>query len=413
MPFTMRIELPQVGESVTEGVIGRWLKRVGDPVERYDALVEVTTDKVNMEMPAPASGVLTRILVDEGAVVPMGAVIAEMDVEGDVVRAPPEPSPPAREPTAIDRTGVLLTDVAPVGPTGSGGPISSPPATPTRYSPAVRRLAEQHDVDLSKVTGTGIQGRVTRADVQAHVDAVPQQAAPSHDGDEERMPLSPVRRIIADNMVRSFSRIPQAWGVWETDVTGLVRLREAVRDEVRMRLGVNLTYLAFVLHAVADSLKENPLLNSSWGDNEIVVKRRINIGVAVAAPSGLVVPVIRDADGLTVTGLAEAVDRVTRRAREDRLRIEDVQGGTFTVNNTGALGSVVSRPLVNHPQAAILATEAVVQRPVVLDDAVAIRSMMNLCLTFDHRILDGSEAAAFAGSVKRRLEAVGPDTPIG
>jgi 2-oxoisovalerate dehydrogenase E2 component (dihydrolipoyl transacylase) len=412
MPFTMRIELPQVGESVTEGVIGRWLKRVGDPVERYDALVEVTTDKVNMEMPAPASGVLTRILVDEGAVVPMGAVIAEMDVEGDVVQAPPEPSPPAREPTAIDRTGVLLTDVAPVGPTGSGGPISSPPATPARYSPAVRRLAEQHDVDLSKVTGTGIQGRVTRADVQAHVDAVPQQAAPSHDGDEERMPLSPVRRIIADNMVRSSSRIPQAWGVWETDVTGLVRLREAVRDEVRMRLGVNLTYLAFVLHAVADSLKENPLLNSSWGDNEIVVKRRINIGVAVAAPSGLVVPVIRDADGLTVTGLAEAVDRLTRSAREDRLRIEDVQGGTFTVNNTGALGSVVSRPLVNHPQAAILATEAVVQRPVVLNDAVAIRSMMNLCLTFDHRILDGSEAAAFAGSVKRRLEAVGPDTPI-
>ena len=412
MPFTMRIELPQVGESVTEGVIGRWLKRVGDPVERYDALVEVTTDKVNMEMPAPASGVLTRILVDEGAVVPMGAVIAEMDVEGDVVQAPPEPSPPAREPTAIDRTGVLLTDVAPVGPTGSGGPISSPPATPARYSPAVRRLAEQHDVDLSKVTGTGIQGRVTRADVQAYVDAVPQQAAPSHDGDEERMPLSPVRRIIADNMVRSSSRIPQAWGVWETDVTGLVRLREAVRDEVWMRLGVNLTYLAFVLHAVADSLKENPLLNSSWGDNEIVVKRRINIGVAVAAPSGLVVPVIRDADGLTVTGLAEAVDRVTRSAREDRLRIEDVQGGTFTVNNTGALGSVVSRPLVNYPQAAILATEAVVQRPVVLDDAVAIRSMMNLCLTFDHRILDGSEAAAFAGSVKRRLEAVGPDTPI-
>ena len=413
MPFTMRIELPQVGESVTEGVIGRWLKRVGDPVERYDALVEVTTDKVNMEMPAPASGVLTRILVDKGAVVPMGAVIAEMDVEGDVVQAPPEPSPPAREPTAIDRTGVLLTDVAPVGPTGSGGPISSPPATPARYSPAVRRLAEQHDVDLSKVTGTGIQGRVTRADVQVYVDAVPQQAAPPHDGDEERMPLSPVRRIIADNMVRSSSRIPQAWGVWETDVTGLVRLREAVRDEVWMRLGVNLTYLAFVLHAVADSLKENPLLNSSWGDNEIVVKRRINIGVAVAAPSGLVVPVIRDADGLTVTGLAEAVDRLTRSAREDRLRIEDVQGGTFTVNNTGALGSVVSRPLVNHPQAAILATEAVVQRPVVVDGAVAIRSMMNLCLTFDHRILDGSEAAAFAGSVKRRLEAVGPDTPIG
>jgi 2-oxoisovalerate dehydrogenase E2 component (dihydrolipoyl transacylase) len=278
----------------------------------------------------------------------------------------------------------------------------------------VRRLAEQHGVDLADVTGTGMQGRVTRGDVQAYIDSAQQgEPAPSQAADEERVPLSPIRRIIADNMVKSSSQIPQAWSMVEVDVTGLVNRREAVRDEFQGRTGVNLTYLAFVLRVVAASLKEHPLLNSSWGDNEIIQEKRINIGVAVAAPSGLVVPVIKDADTLTVADLAGAVDSVTQKAREGRLQLEDVQGGTFTVNNTGALGSMVSRPLVNYPQAAILATESIVKRPVVVDDAIVIRSMMNLGLTFDHRILDGSEASAFINSVKQRLEAVGPDTPVG
>lgn len=404
---------------MTEGVIGKWLRQVGDSVEKYDPLVEVTTDKVNMEMPAPASGVLTRILVDEGDVVPMGAVIAEMDVEGDEADRPAsEPEVRSPEPEAVDRTGVLLTDVAPVGPTGSGGLPSAPPPdaaarTKVRHSPAVRRLAEQHGVDLSKVTGTGMQGRVTRGDVQAYIDSAGQrEPAPTQAQDEERVPLSPIRRIIADNMVKSSSQIPQAWSMVEVDVTGLVQRREAVRDEFQCTAGVNLTYLAFVLSVVAESLKEHPLLNSSWGDNEIILKKRINIGVAVAAESGLVVPVIKDADTLTVTDLAKAVDSVGQKAREGRLQLEDVQGGTFTVNNTGALGSVVSRPLVNYPQAAILATEAIVKRPVVVDDTVAIRSMMNLGLTFDHRILDGSEASAFINSVKQGLESIGPDTQV-
>jgi len=422
----MKIELPQVGESVIEGVIGKWLKQVGDSVEKYDPLVEVTTDKVNMEMPAPASGVLTRILVDEGAVVPMGAVIGEMEVEGEEADQPPlEPEAASAAPEEIDQTGVLLKDVAPVGPTGSGGPASASvaDATPTtdstpssgrvRYSPAVQRLGEQHGVDLSRITGTGMQGRVTRGDVQSYLDSAGQGESDSNQAeDEERVPLSPIRRIIADNMVKSSSQIPQAWSMVEVDVSGLVSRREALRDELRIKHGVNLTYLAFVLGVVAEALKENPLLNSSWDGAGIVLKKRINIGVAVAAPSGLVVPVIKDADTLTVADLAKAVDGVTRKAREGSLRLEDVQGGTFTVNNTGALGSVVSRPLVNYPQAAILATEAIVKRPVVIDDTIAIRSMMNLCLTFDHRVLDGSEASAFIDSVKRRLEAIGPDTPI-
>ena len=405
----MRIELPQVGESVTEGVIGRWLKSVGDSVEKYDPLVEVVTDKVNMEMPSPVSGVLTLILAEEGDTVPMGSAIAEIEVDGEE-----PPAEPAEE--KIDTIGVLLKDTAPVGPTGSGGPITAPvedtPARRQRYSPAVQRLADEHGVDLSQVEGTGMGGRVTRSDVQALIDGRQEAVRAASALDEERLPITPVRRMIADNMVASSTQIPQAWSMVEVDVTGLVRRRNEIRDEFERRTGVRLTYLPFILKAVAEGLRENPLVNSSWDGDSILLKRRINIGVAVAAPDGLVVPVVHDADRLSVAGLAEALDGLTGRARRGGLAIEDVQGGTFTVNNTGALGSVLSRPLVNPPQAAILATESIVKRPVVIDDAIAIRSMMNLALTFDHRVLDGSEASAFVSTVKRLLESIGPDTPV-
>ena len=418
----MKIELPHVGESVTEGIIGRWLVSPGDRVEKYDPLVEVITDKVNMEVPSPANGTVSKIIVDEGDTVPMGTVIAEMAVEGgeepDVgagLRPAREESAVAAESPAVDRMGVLVKDVAPVGPTGSGGPVQAGagPAVDggrNRYSPAVRRLAEQHGVDLGLVTGTGIGGRVTRADVQAHIDQAP--SAPSVRPDEDRVPLTPVRRMIARNMVRSSTEIPQAWSSVEVDVTRIVSLRESVKKEFREREGVNLTYLAFALHAVAAALKENPLLNSSWDEDAIIIKRRTNIGMAVAAPDGLVVPVVHDADTLTITQLATSVESLSEKARSGSLALEDVQGGTFTVNNTGVLGSVVSRALVNPPQAAILTTEAIVKRPVVVDDAIAIRSMMNIGLTFDHRIVDGAEAGAFTASVKRLLEEMDSDTRI-
>ena len=421
----MKIELPHVGESVTEGIIGRWLRQVGDRVEKYDPLVEVVTDKVNMELPSPASGVLTSVLVEEGQTVPMGAVIAEIEVEGEADVSPS--GPPAetveRVPEAgpIDTTGVLLKDVAPVGPTGSGGPVATPQEegrakrTGPRYSPAVQRLAAEHGVELSRVTGTGIQGRVTRKDVQSHIESV-QSAAEAPEAhvtpDEERLPLTPIRRMIAENMVKSATRIPQAWSIVEVDVTGLVSRRESAKGEFHRREGVNLTYLPFALKAVAESLKENPLLNSVWGEDAVVLKRRINIGVAVATPEGLVVPVVHDADKLSIAALAKALADLTERARNGKLKLEDVQGGTFTVNNTGVLGSVASQALVNYPQAAILTTEAIVKRTVVIDDAIAIRSVMNICLTFDHRILDGAEAGAFIGAVKRRLEAIEADTAI-
>ena len=226
------------------------------------------------------------------------------------------------------------------------------------------------------------------------------------------MPLTPVRRMIADAMARLGAGNPHAWSMVEVDITDLVAFRSQERDAFRQRERVNLTYLPFALKAVAGALKDNPTLNASCADDHIVLKRRINLGIAVAAPAGLVVPVIHDADRLSIAGLAHAVDDLSGRARSGSLRLDDVQGGTFTVNNTGALGSILGGPIINYPQAAIMTTEAVQQRPMVINDAIAIRWMMNLCLSFDHRINDGAEAGAFLQSVKSRLEAFDGDTPI-
>ena len=436
----MIIELPQVGESVTEGTIVQWLKQVGDTVERYDPLVEVLTDKVSMEVPSPVAGVVTELLAEEGQTLPMGAPIASIQTADAVEPAADTEAPPpaSEQPQGADRIGVLLKDVAPVGPTGSGNVIvpapqneavSESPSGGTRrrrYSPAVQRLADEHGIDPEQVEGTGINGRVTRKDVLSYIEAqaeatvvapapVPPAAARSDGTDgsnEERLPLSPVRRMIAANMKRSASEIPTAWSITEVDVSGLVRRRESLKDEFMRREGVNLTYLHFVIKAVAESLRENPLLNSSWGEDAIILKRRINIGIAVAAPDGLVVPVLRDADTLSVAGIAARAADLTARARQGKLGVEDVQSGTFTLNNTGALGSIASQPIINHPQAAILTTEAVVKRPVAIGDAIGIRSLMNICLTFDHRIMDGAEASEFTNGVKRRLEAIDDDTGI-
>ena len=425
----MIIELPQVGESVTEGVIGKWLKSVGDRVERFDPLVEVVTDKVNMEMPSPVTGTLTALLVDEGETIPMGTPIAEVSVEGESANEVPQnaPSAPPSESPPVNRIGTLLKDVAPVGPTGSGGPISSDGPSRQeqgerrrRYTPAVLRLATERGIELEMVQGTGISGRVTLKDVRGFIEQTEQAPVATESSsevqppsaDEERVPLSPVRRMIAANMVKSASEIPQAWTLVEADVTGLVARRQAVRADFQQREGINITYLPFVMKAVAESLKENPLLNSSWDGDAIIYKRRINIGIAAAAPDGLVVPVVHGADTLSIAGLAKKIDDLVGRARRGKLDLEDVQGGTFTLNNTGALGSVLSQPLVNYPQAAILTTEAIVKRPAIVGDGIAIRSMMNLCMSFDHRIMDGAEASAFINAVKQRLETIGLDTAV-
>lgn len=482
------IELPHVGESVVEGTIGKWLKQPGERVERYDPLVEVVTDKVTMEVPSPVAGELLRIIAQEGETVPMGAPIAEVDT-GDAAPAPARPAPasvasaasappaPPSPPAAPVPVAYLL-DAQPVGPTGGSAvearaaerndpapapatvaspapaPASiptglpTPPATdippaadatapPNRLSPAVRRLAREHNIDVSRIVGSGMGGRVTRNDVLRYLETAavadapaPAAAAAIADAvapmpsapvapmppiaaaDDERIPLTPVRRMIADAMVRSVTQIPHAWSMVEADITNLVILRSRERDAFRRREGVSLTYLPFALKAVAAALKDNPTLNASWADDAIILKHRINLGIAVAAPGGLVVPVIHDADRLSIAGLAHAVADLSDRARAGSLRLDDVQGGTFTVNNTGALGSILGGPIINYPQAAIITTEAAQQRPVVINDAIAIRWMMNICLSFDHRINDGAESGAFLQSVKHRLETMDDATPI-
>ena len=482
------IELPQVGESVVEGTIGKWLKQPGDAIARYEPLVEVVTDKVTMEVPSPVDGALLKILAAEGETVPMGAPIAEVETaDGAVVpaaadsvaesvpempaaippaappAAPPPPQPAAAEPSTPDagRIGYLNTAATMVGPTGGGaGDMADPERPPTdasqpaatasaapanlsipaaervaapampRLSPAVRRLAREHSVDLSRLAGSGMGGRITRDDVLQYLEsgavatdaaavaatamepAATAAAPAAAEGDETYIALTPVRRMIAAAMVRSVSQIPHAWSATEVDVTNLVAARTALRAAFQQREGVALTYLPFVLRALTAALRDNPTFNAAWGEDRIILKRRLNIGLAVAAPAGLVVPVIPDADRLSLAGLAHAVADLTQRARQGRLTLADVQGGTFTLNNTGALGSTVSQPIINHPQAAILTTEAIQKRPVVINDAIAIRSMMNLCLSFDHRINDGAEAAAFIQSLKSRLESLNPDAAL-
>ncbi|MDP6665971.1 MAG: dihydrolipoamide acetyltransferase family protein [Dehalococcoidia bacterium] len=453
--MVLNVELPQVGESVTEAVIGKWLKSPGDHVEKYDPLVEVITDKVNMDVPAPASGTLTKIIAVEGATVPMGSVIAEMETPGSAGTAQTpgvaggqgavESEPSSQTGTAAsppaNRIGTLVQG-ANVGPTGGefvdtslGAPVSSTPAASAsgdtaksstgrkRFSPVVTRLAAQHGVDLNTLTGTGLGGRVTRNDVLAAVEAgnlnndstterSPQAGQLS--GEDRVIEPTPVRRMIADHMVRAMNEIPHAWSAIEVDVTGMVDWRAANRQRFEQEHGVGLTYLPITLHTVAAALKQNPRINSSWHDGQIILKGAINVGVAVAAEDGLVVPVVHTAASLSLPDLAKKLGAVIDRARSGSMTLEDVRGGTFTLNNTGALGSVWGGAIINHPQAAILTTEAIVKRPVVITrddtDAVVVRSMMNICLSFDHRIIDGAEASAFLQTVKNGLEAIDLNT---
>ena len=430
----MIIELPQVGESISEGVIGKWLKNVGDSVEKFDPLVEIITDKVAMELPSPISGILKEIIVAEGQTVPVGAEIANIESEHDNdVSAPPELSIESQYAgTQIGTTGELLKNTAPVGPTGSGGPIATDDKvekpsesseklsrTNNFISPVVARVAEKNNVDLSKVVGTGKNGRITKKDVQSYIGntnneprEIPDKSNEDPLNGQYRQNISPIRKIIANNMVKSATLIPQAWTLTEVDVTGIVNLRQSIKENFLQQEGINITYLPFVLKAVAQSLKTNPLLNSSWQEDHIIINRKINIGIAASTDDGLVVPVIHDADTLSITGLAQKVDELTKKSREGNLAIEDVTGGTFTLNNTGVLGSIASQPLVNYPQAAIMTTEAITKRPMVVNDGIAIRSMMNICLSFDHRIMDGKEAGAFNSEVKQILESINTGTQI-
>lgn len=438
------IRMPQLGESVHEGTLGRWLKQAGDPVAKYEPLVEVITDKVNVEMPSPFAGVLDQILVQEGQTVTAGTVIATIRETGAPSRAvgpsaaaaaPPAAAPP---PTPAAPAPSRLPPAAAAGAAGSAAQSREG----LRLTPLVRRLAEEHGLgpeDLVQVPGTGAGGRITRDDVLRHLEArgsatgtaapagapprIPPAAPPrpaagdgaartTAPGDELR-PLSALRKTIAERMARSKREIPHAYGVVEVDVTAIVRHRDAHKTAWRVREGINITLTAFVIRAVSRALRDIAVVNSTFTPDGVLCRHAINVGIGVAIPEGLIVPVIKDADQKSVAGIARDLEALSVRARAGKLTLDDVSGGTFTITNPGVFGSVFSMPVINHPQAAILSTDAVIRRPVVVGDGIAIREIMHVGLGFDHRAFDGAVAMQFLNHLKRQLEAFSPvgDSP--
>ena len=409
------ITMPQLGESVTEGTVLQWLKQPGDTVALDEPLCEIETEKVTAELPSPFEGTLGEIFVPEGETIEVDAPLCTVV---EAAGAAPEPVPAAvAEPVPAEADG------------------RTPAADQSRagvYSPVVQRLAAKHDIDLAAIAGSGRAGRVTRKDVQALIDEREREAAaadgippaaaplPLPEGEVvpppevatvaasdayDIVPLSATRRKIGENMVRSTTEAPQAWMMIEADVSGLVDLRARERERFA---GVDLTYLPYFASTVAHTLTDFPELNARWHGDELRRYRRVNLGIAIATERGLVVPVVPNARDLSVAGLARRIDDLVARAHAGKLRIEDMEAGTFTVNNTGAFGSIASKPIVNHPQIGIVTMERVVRRPIVVEgDAIAIRSVMNVALSFDHRALDGAEAGGFLAALKERLEALG------
>jgi pyruvate/2-oxoglutarate dehydrogenase complex dihydrolipoamide acyltransferase (E2) component len=498
-----KVTMPQLGESVAEGTIGKWLKQPGDHVAKYEPLLEVITDKVNAEVPSPFEGVLKEILAEEGATVPNNAEIAVIETADEPSAgngstppkdtAPPEPAeaeapkaeapqaeaPQAEAPQAEAPQAEAPDDAPAYGPAGSDErPAAASPAPSSghtvpasavaaaasgkddaRMTPAVRRLLREHGLAASMIVGTGGGGRITREDVLNYVEAqrtgqavggqavavetapspvsapgaaspAPAAAAPAAapppsvptaspvppGQDEQLIAWTQMRKGVAGAMVRSKTTVPHAYTTVEVDVTGLVRLRDTSKRDYQAREGIGLSYVPFLVKAVCEGLRKHPLLNAHWTEDGLLVKRQVNVGIAVAVDDGLIVPVVHDADQLSIAGLNRAIQDVAGRARANRLRLDDLQGGTITVNNTGWFGSVTSQSIVNTPQVAIVNMEAIVKRPVVREtpegDTIAIRSMMNLPVAFDHRATDGAQVGRFVADVKAWLEAIGPETPI-
>lgn len=433
--MAFELKMPKLGESVTEGTIGKWLKQPGEQVKKYDLLVEVQTDKVNTEIPSEVDGTLSEIKVQEGETVSVGTVLAVF--ETGAATAQPAPAKPAAEakPVADAKTAAEAKPAAAEAPASSAeAPASEEPkpkvaaGTEVRATPAVRKLAAEHGVDLAQVQGTGLGGRVSRQDVETFIAkgpasggaaagaARPQAPAapkPAPLQGDTPVPLTQMRRAIAANMVQAWSA-PHAHAVMEIDMTSLMRFRDSVKTDFQKREGFDLSPAAFIVKAAVDALATVQAVNASWTEQGLVMRKAINIGYAVAlGEQGLVVPVIRDADALSITGLMRAIRDVVDRAKAKKLTLDDFQGGTFTVNNTGPLGTFVSSPIVPPGQAAIISSESIRKRVVVMpDDSIAIRSMMNLVIGFDHRAIDGSTAARFLAAMRDWLEGIDEAIPI-
>src|SRR5687767_13544710 len=479
--------MPQMGESIAEGTITKWMKKVGDKVERDEPLFEISTDKVDAEIPAPAAGVLKEILVQPGTTVAINTVVGIIGAEGEAASAgpaataapaaPPRPAtppaaatpPPAAPPgTPAKPQAAAQSDGAstaappspaasptPPRPSAPPGATQAPGAAPprpspapekpradmtvdelrqTRSSPVVRKIAAEHNVDIREIPGTGIAGRVTKNDILGHIETrpaggaetptpAPTPAAPGrpqpsagaapaapfvpayHPGERvEIVPMSPIRRKTAEHMVLSKRISAHVTTVFEMDMARVDALRKKYRQQYEERSGIKLTYLPFILKATIDAIKAFPIVNSSVEGDSIVHKQDINIGLAVALDWGLIVPVIRNADEKNILGLSRAVNDLAERARSKKLKVEEVQGGTFTVTNPGVFGSLFGTPIINQPQVAILGIGTIEKRAVVRDDAIAIRTMAFFALSFDHRIVDGADADRFMAHIKKGLQ---------
>ncbi len=483
----VKVTMPQLGESVAEGTIGKWLKKPGDHVAKYEPLLEVITDKVNAEVPSPYEGVLAEILVEEGATVPNNAEIAVIDESGasagtaattqaaasaasDTAAASEAPAPTAPAPAPATAAPMPAAAPAPapappaMGPAGSDerGPHEMPGNGDARMTPAVRRLLREHGLQAAMIVGTGGGGRITREDVTDYVEsqrtgapvgsqnaaaapaptpspasapaaatpaaasrpASPPPAAATTAGpgitfpagaDEVLVPMTQMRKGIAAQMTRAL-QVPHAYVQMEVDVTALVRFRDRNKKDFQAREGLPLSFVPFVVKASAEALKRNPTFNAHWTENGLLAKRRVNIGIAVAVTDGLIVPVIRDVDGLSISGINKAIADVSERARSGKLRVDDFGGGTFTVDNTGWLGTNMVMPIINVPEVGIVTMDRITKRPVVVEtpdgDVIAIRSVMNMVLGVDHRANDGAGGAALLRDIKTWLEGVGPETAI-
>jgi 2-oxoglutarate dehydrogenase E2 component (dihydrolipoamide succinyltransferase) len=439
------VVMPQMGESIVEGTLTKWLKKPGERVERDEPLFEISTDKVDTEIPSPAAGNLSEILVEEGKTVGINTVVARIDESGGAAAKPKkeEPAPPAQaaEPVqAAEPQAPAAAQSTPPQPPAAAPPAAETLAEPSGpLSPLVRKLAREHNIDLARVKGTGAGGRITKQDVEAYLaqtaaqpaapsTPAPQPAAPSPapqpaappppppaagspaplppagQAKTRIEPMSAMRIKIAEHMVMSKRTSPHVTTVHRVDMTKVAKMRERYKDQFQANYGFSLTYLPFIVRASVVALRQFPLLNASLDGNNIVYHNEINIGIAVALENGLIVPVIRAADEKNVLGLQRSIVDLAARARSRQLKPDEVQGGTFSITNFGSFGSLMGTPVINQPQSAIMGVGTVDKTPVVVDDAIAIRSICHLSLSFDHRLIDGALADQFMGRVKQVLE---------
>jgi 2-oxoglutarate dehydrogenase E2 component (dihydrolipoamide succinyltransferase) len=440
--MAINVVMPQMGESITEGTIVRWFKNEGDNVGKDEPLLEISTDKVDAEVPSPAAGTLAKILHGPGATVAVETVIGVIAGEGEAAAAPPPiaetpaPSPPTPAPAAAPAAATVPAAV-PAAPT----PTAKEDEGETirrRSSPLVRRIAAEHGIDITQVPGTGAQGRVSKDDILAFIErgktapaapavaaalaapAAPAKAAPTpagatlgptkrFAGDELREPLSVMRQKIAEHMVASRHTSPHVNSVFEADMSRIVALRERAKDGFEAQNGIKLTFTPFFMAAAVEALKAFPVVNASLDGNEIVYHRHINLGIAVALPHGLIVPVVKRAEELSFLGLQRAVTDLATRARNKQLMPTDVQGSTFSITNPGPYGGLFGLPIINQPNVAILSTGGIQRRPVVVTDeegreSIGIRDMVYIALSFDHRLVDGATADQFMAYLKAVLE---------